>query len=212
MPRRACLTLPSMAATRLAREQARIFLAAAALAVGVGFPCATFGQASAVQPLASCSEAVLPAPINEALKVNFGGWRPLRLSDLDGDDPNIWQQEHPKACPGIAPGHFESQNSVSYAFLLVPAAQRGGVGPWQIVIFGRGSSATPSAWKRLERCEGKDCFAPVIYAAPPGKYVGFDETKSVHLKLDGIGVEFIQKASYIFYWSEGRYHKIDTSD
>ncbi len=201
-----------MEAAKLTSSRVKACLAVTALTFVIGFPCATFGRTSAAQPSAACSDAALPAPINEALKANFAGWRPLRVSDLDGDDPKLWLQEHPKECPGIATGHFESLDSVSYALLLMPVAEKSAVGPWQLVILKHRLNGTSLAWKRLERCEGKDCFAPVIYAAPPGKYGGFDETKSVHLKLDGIGVEFIQKASYIFYWSEGRYHKIDTSD
>jgi len=212
MLRPTCLRLLSMRATDPTRNHMRPFLAVAVLTLAIGIPRATPGQTSPVQPPAACREAALPDSISQALKANFAGWRPLRVSDLDGDDPKIWLQEHPKECPGIATGHFENPDSVSYTFLLVPLEQRGGVGPWQIVVLGSGSSAAPFAWKRLERCAGKDCFAPVIYRKPPGKYVGFDDTKSVHLKLDGIGVEFIQKSSYIYYWSEGRYHKIDTSD
>jgi hypothetical protein len=187
-------------------------LAAAALTVAIGFPCATLGHTPIVQPSASCSEAALPVRINEALKANFAGWRPLRVSDLDADDPKLWLQEHPKECPGIATGHFESPDSVSYALVLMPVTQQGDVGPWQLVVFKGGSNEISVVWKRLEHCEGKDCFAPVIYREPPGKYVGFDETKSVHLKLDGIGVEYLEKSSYIDYWWRGRYHKIWTSD
>jgi hypothetical protein len=212
MPPPACFRLPIMKSTGRTTHRVRRFLAAAALTVAIGFPWATLGQTPAARPSASCGDSALPAPVNEALKTNFAGWRPLRVSDMDGDDPNIWRQEHAKECPGIAQGHFENMESVSYALLLLPATQRGTVGQWQIVISERESNATPFVWKQLERCEGKDCFAPVIYKEPPGKYVGFDETKSIHIKLDGIGVEFIQKGSYIYYWWQGRYHKFDTSD
>lgn len=201
-----------MEAGSLTRGRVKTFLAAPALTATICFPCAALGQTPTRQPSTSCSEAALPAPINEALKTNFAGWRSLRVSDLDGDDPKLWLQEHPKECPGIATGHFESLDSVSYALLLTPATERNGVGPWQLVIFNHGSNGTSLVSKRLEHCEGKDCFAPVIYKELPGTYASFDETKSVHLKLDGIGVEYLEKSSYIDYWWQGRYHKIWTSD
>jgi len=203
------LTLRFMALKLARRGQSALVVAA--LAVVVSFPCAAFSQ-TPIQSATLCSEASLPAPIDEALRTSFAGWRWLQVSDLDGDDPKLWLEEHPKECPGVAMGHFEAPNRVSYALLLVPNAQHGAVGPWQLVIFGPGSNSVQFISKRLERCEGKGCFAPVIYKEKPGKYVGFDETKSVHLRLDGIGVEFLEKSSYIYYWWQGRYHKIDTSD
>lgn len=78
--------------------------------------------------------------------------------------------------------------------LLVPVAEN--QGGYRIILFG-GLNAAPHTWKWLERDDDKTHFAPVICKLPPGKYVGFDETKSVHLKLDGIGVEYIEKSSYI---------------
>lgn len=164
---------------------------------------------STTQASTVCAETSLPAPISELLGAKFAGWRPQQISDLYGDDQKYWSESHPKECPGIAIGHFEFNDRLSYAVLLLPKSkQQSG---YQIVVFSRMTSASPYTWKLLEHEQGKNSFAPVIYKVPPGKYVGFD-TKSVRLKLDGLSVNWIEKSSFIDYWSEGHYHKIWTSD
>ena len=165
---------------------------------------------SVVQAPTACDATALPAPVKESLKSKFTGWRLQRLSDLDGDDQKLWLEDHSKECPGLAVGHFESADSLSYAvLLLIASAQSGG---YQIIVFSKDASADSYSAKVLDREVGKDYFAPVIYKLPPGKYVGFDDSKSVLLKLDGVGVEWIEKSSLIYYWRADRYHTLQTSD
>ena len=188
----------------------KTWLIAVCLLIAVNLPNATSGQSSAAQTSIVCGEAALPAPVNELLRVKFAGWRRQQLSDLYEDDQKLWTNSHPKECPGFALGHFESADSLSYAVLLLPnSAQQSG---YTILVFSRGMNADVYTWRLLEHGEGIDSFAPVIYNIRPGKYKGFDETKSVHIKLDGVGVEWIEKSAFIDYWWEGRYHKIWTSD
>ena len=177
------------------------------LLVAVGTACVI---ASVAQTAAPCDASALPAPLVEVLKSKFAGWRLERLSDLDGDDQKLWREGHSKECPGIAVGHFESADNLSYAvLLLISSAQSGG---YRIVVFSKDASADSYSAKVLDREVGKDYFAPVIYKLPPGKYTGFDESQSVFLKLDGVGVEWLEKSSLIYYWRAGRYHTIETSD
>jgi hypothetical protein len=185
----------------------KIFLTTITLLVAVS---ETSPQASAPQTSAACSETALPAPVNELLKTKFARWRPERVSDLEGDDQKFWLEEHRQECPGIAVGHFESAGSLSYAVLLVPTSQR--LGGYQILVFSKAPSTDAYTWRLLQHAEGKDKFAPVIYKVPPGKYSGFDDSRWVLLKLDGVNVEWIKKSSFILYWLGGRYHKIWTSD
>jgi hypothetical protein len=52
----------------------------------------------------------------------------------------------------------------------------------------------------------------VISRVPPSKQTGFDETKSVILRLDGVNVEWLEKSSVLYYFSSGKYHELQTSD
>lgn len=188
----------------------KVCLTAVVLFAAASLPNLASGPIWAAQASTVCAEAPLPAPINELLGAKFAGWRPQQVSDLDGDDQKYWSASHPKECPGIAIGHFEFADRVSYAVLLLPKSkQQNG---YQIVVFSKVTDASAYTWKLLEHAEGKNTFAPVIYKVPPGKYVGFDDTKSVRIKLDGLSVDWIEKSSFIDYWWEGRYHKIWTSD
>ena len=171
---------------------------------------APFASASIAQTAASCDPARLPARVNELLNSKFSGWRPERVADLEGDDRKFWFESHSKECPGIAVGHFESKDALSYAVLLVPASEK--VSGYQLIVFSKAPNTETYISRVIERREGKDYFAPVISIVPPGKYTGFDDSKSAVLKLDGINVEWIEKSSFVCYWREGHYLKLWTSD
>jgi hypothetical protein len=156
-----------------------------------------------------CGKKALPASINQILDSTFTSWRPQRVTDLYEDDQKFWLDSHSKECPGIASGHFESAESLSYAVLLVPTSEK--QHGYRLIVFSASADASNYAWRSLESATGKDDFAPVIYKVLPGHHVGFDHTKSIRIKLDGIGVEWIEKSSYI-YWFEGHYRKLWTSD
>jgi hypothetical protein len=157
-----------------------------------------------------CSDELLPAPVRTSLQNNFDGWRPKRLADLSGDDLELWTKNQPNDCPGIAIGHFERSDALTFAVLLVPKPEPGA--GYKLVIFIEAPGTNAFTWKLLEHYEKKDSFAPVIWKLPPGKYTSYTSGKSVHLTLDGLNVEWIEQSSYIYYWFEGRYHKIWISD
>lgn len=188
----------------------RTCFATVALLIAVSLPNATSGPISAAQTSTVCDETTLPAQVNELLKAKFARWRPERVSDLDADDQKFRTEEHLKECPGIAVGHFESADSLLYAVLLVPRSEQ--QGGYQIVVSSKGLNVDAYTWRVLEHAEGKTHFAPVISKASPGTYPGFDDTKSVRIKLDGIDVERVEKSALIYYWSGGCYRNIWTSD
>jgi hypothetical protein len=78
-----------------------------------------------------------------------------------------------------------------------------------VVLSAAGSPAAFSS-KVLEQGQGPDGL--VISVAAPGKYSDFEDTRPRKLKLDGINVQWIEKAAAIYYWSSGRYDKIEFSD
>ncbi len=164
----------------------------------------------ASQSSATCGDVSVPAPVNALLKAKFSRWRPERVSDLLGDDRKLWLEGHSKECPGVAIGNFETKRSLSYAVLLVPTSEQ--LGGFQIIVFSKGATNDAYTWKVLQHVEGKAYFAPVIYKVPPGKYSGFDDSKAVLLKLDGVNVEWIEKSSLVYYWRDGSYRAIQTSD
>jgi hypothetical protein len=171
---------------------------------------AMFPPTSRAQEQMKCIDTVLPAPVVELLKSKFIRWRPKQVSDMDADDQRLWLQAHEKGCPGIAVGHFESADRLSYATLLVPKSEPSG--GYKIVLFSKESNGDGYTWKLLDHAVGQTYSGLVISKASQGKYSDFESTKSVELKLDGIYVEWMEKGALLYYLSEGHFRKIQVSD
>lgn len=120
----------------------------------VSFSCDT-PQASFVgSSVDACDKTVLPAPIGTLLRAKFPSWRPKQLLDMDGDDQQVWPNgPNGKECPGIAIGHFESAESLSYAFLLVQ--QSSPSGGHKIVVFSEDATKGAYTWRLLDPAEGR---------------------------------------------------------
>lgn len=154
-------------------------------------------------------EKALPPAVQSYMEHQFPEWRPKVLSDLEGYDRQLWQETHKKECPGIAVGHFENAEHLSYALLLVSrsTAKSG----YKFVVI---TSAPENTYRSeiLDHNDAADASGMVISKAPPGKYSDFEQTKTVQLKLDSISLDWLEKSSVLYYWSEGHFLTIDTSD
>ncbi len=165
---------------------------------------------SAAQAASPC-EVALPVPVSELLKGKFAQWRPKQVSDMDADDQQLWLKgPSSKGCPGIAIGHFESADSLSYAILLVPQSNPNG--GHKIVVFSKDATKDVYTWRLLDHAETQTYSGLVISKAAPGKYSDLENNKSIQIKLAGIYVEWLEKGALLYFWSEGRYRKIVVSD
>jgi hypothetical protein len=164
----------------------------------------------AARASADCSATVLPSAASELLKVKFPSWRPKQLSDLDPDDRQLWLKAHDKQCPGVAVGHFENAEETGYAVLLVPGEKP--TGGYKLVVLSTSKSGQGYTANILDQAEGETYSGLVMSVAGPGKFSDFESTKSVQLKLDSIYLEWIEKGAQLFYWSGGRYRKLQVSD
>jgi len=139
----------------------------------------------------------------------FPGWRVKAVSDLEGYDRELWLKEHPKECPGIAVGHFEDPSQAAYALLLLPkSAVPGG---YKLLVVAKAAGGDKYVVRVLDEEQGSDAGL-VISKVPPGKQTGFDTTQSVRLKLDGFEAEWLEKSSVLYYWRNGKYQTLETSD
>jgi hypothetical protein len=168
-------------------------------------------QSKAANP---CDGSVLPKEIQVKLEKNYPDWQPEKLEQLYKDDRHFWTEGHADDCPGIAIGHFESKAELSYALLLVskPDRKRPGL---RILVFSRvGPSAeyvthVISKYDTGNFYEGSD---QVIATVPPSHYEEAQGPKKVDIDLDGISYEVIEKGAILYYWRNGRYHELVTSD
>jgi len=169
----------------------------------------TRGLVSAAQ--VKSEPSALHTQIQTLLRTSFPRWRPKQLSDMESDDQQLWLNgPNGKKSPGIAVGHFEAVDELSYAVLLVPKSDPSG--GHKIVVVSRESKQAAYACKLLDHAEGQTYSGLVISKAGPGKYSDVQSRKSVQLGLDSVYVEWIEKGALIYYWSESRYRKLLVSD
>lgn len=171
---------------------------------------ATVTTLSAAQGDDPCAQVNLPAPVIELLKTKFSDWRPKQVSDLDADDRELWVKAHAKECPGTIVGQFESKDRLAYTVLLLPKSRP--TGGYQLVVFNKGRTGDNYDWKVLDHADGQTYTGLVISKALPGKYSDFAGRKSIQTRLDGVYVEWIEKGANLYYWSAGRYHKLQVSE
>ncbi len=170
-----------------------------------------FGIGLSAQSQNRCRIENLPVQAQGLIRT-FPGWRIKLVSDLESYDKQLWEKAHPKECPGLAIGHFQTADQTAYALLLIP--NKGVNDGFKILVLTKSEKADIYSLKVLDHAEQQPGSSSglVISKVPPGKYSGFDMTQSVTLKTDGIEAEWLEQSSILYYWKNGRYRKLQTSD
>jgi hypothetical protein len=172
--------------------------------------CQQAYAAASKMPVATNCSTVLPAAVNELLTSQFPKWRPKRLSDLESYDQKLWLKSHPENCPGIAEGHYQSGDDLSYAVLLVPKLTP--TNGYQLIVLNKKTTQPTYVWKLLDASEGQHNSGAVVSTVKPGKYSDLERAKSVTTMSDAIDFEWLEQAAVLYYWSSGRYLKLQISD
>lgn len=176
------------------------------------FVVLAFGTHLAAQTQNVCEADALPPEAKSFVSKTFPGWRLKLTSDLVAYDQELWAKEHPKECPGIAVGHFEAPDQVAYGLLLIPKSvpETG----YKIVVLNRSTTGNTYSIRVLDRVEGRPgADSGLVFSkVPPGDYCGFDTTQSAKLKLDGLEAEWIEQSSVLYFWENGRFRTLQTSD
>jgi hypothetical protein len=192
-------------------QEMKTFWLRIALSIVVSMPYMQPALTAPSQSTSPCDESTVPTTISELLKAKFPQWRPKRLSDMDADNQQLWLEgRNGKECPGSAVGHFDSTDTLSYAFLLVP--QSNPTGGYKVVMFGKAADKDHYSVHVLDGAEGQTYSGLVIFRAEPGEYKDVNGKRTVRIKTDVLYVEWIEKGAEIFYWSAGRYHELQVSD
>lgn len=189
-------------------KRSRRILQCCLIVLGVVVSIGSFASSQTPAKSDPCTR-ILPANLRKEVEAEFPSWRPKRLSDLHSDDRQLWQNARARECPGIAVGHFKSVASLSYALLLVPEKDptRG-----YKLLFVEQQSSPPYQSVVLDQNDDQDSASMVISKAPPGKYSDFEQTRTVRIRLDTINVEWLEKAAVTYYWSNGQFLTLQTSD
>jgi hypothetical protein len=155
-----------------------------------------------------CDGSKIPPAISAILEKSFPHWRVERIADLDSEYQELWTKKYPNYCPGFVTGHFQKQDSLAYAALLVPAddTKKG----YRLVVF---SETTKDIWHStlLEKDDQYTPTSAVIRLAPPGDYEEAENNKKVHTRTDGIVSERIETGVLVYFWNGARFRSITTS-
>ena len=165
---------------------------------------------SSAQVKTACQTSTLPSGAQVLLDRKYADGRLKDVSDLGADDQRLWVTAHPKDCPGIAIGHFETADQLSYAILLVPKSESSH--GYKIVVLAKVAADDRYVDRVLDQNAQASDSGMVISTAPRGSYSDFEGTTSVHLKVDAVNVEWIEKGAVVYYWEHGKYRTIQTSD
>jgi len=157
--------------------------------------------------ITSCNTNVIPDSISNLMKSSFVGWRIKNERDFDDFHRAAWIKAKPGLCPGIAKGHFINSLTNDYALLLVSSDQK--KQSYKVVVFSPkgekiNSYIVESGRNFMERV--------AVSAISPGAYFGVENSPTVELKTDGIMVEELEVGSMIYYWSNGSFKNIITSE
>jgi hypothetical protein len=184
-----------------------VLRASVLLLVAVG----TCTRSKAADP---CDLSVVPQEVRAKIAKDYADWQPERLEQLDEEDRAMWIKAHPDDCPGIAIGHFESKTEFSFAFLLVskPDRKRPGL---RILVFSRSDVSAPYVPRTISKWNVGPFYEnsnQVIATVPPGHYEEAQGPHKVQTDLDGISYEVMEKGTILYYWKNGRYQGLATSD
>jgi hypothetical protein len=153
-----------------------------------------------------CASAPLMEPVKKLLTLKYyQQWRPIALWDLPKPHQRMWRRSLNRFdCPGIAMGHFERKQELSYAFSMKPRDPR--QTGWRLVVV---SKTARGSYRDRVLAQTDERVPPyVIYVVPPEEYTDAFETESVTLRLDGLQVEQMEAGAMLFYWKEGQYRSL----
>ena len=153
-----------------------------------------------------CASPPLVEPVKHLLTLKYyQQWRPIALWDLPKPHQRMWRRSLNRFdCPGIAMGHFERKQELSYAFSMKPRDPR--QGGWRLVVISKTRQGT---FRDRVLAQTDERVPPyVIYVVPPEEYTDAFETESIKLRLDGLQVEQMEAGAMLFYWKEGQYRSL----
>jgi hypothetical protein len=154
-----------------------------------------------------CSIEETPARVRELLKEKFPSWKIVTSRQLTPDDQKIWKKTNPNKCPGYMAGNFQSTDRLSYAFNLFRQDQKR-LSEVLVVIDSDGEDYKLHVLSKPQEA----AILGVITKQPAGIYTSFDETKRIKTTFPVISYEQLEDGQLIYYWANGRYHSIQTSD
>lgn len=164
-------------------------------------------QATAKQAPVLCRLDSLPPAIQSHLREEYGSWKIQEASNLSPRARGRWGSEKPLGCPGIAVGHFESAQTLSYALLLVPVGHADA--GYRFVVFSQKTGQSDFEGRILDKLDEGGATNYFLRGMPIGKF--FDEASKKRFQAHSADVILLFDSAEneyevdVYYWSENRY-------
>ena len=135
---------------------------------------ATALAAVAASPIGACG---LPADLQREIAIKYPGKKVVSLLDLQQDDRDFFQRDHPGACPGLVKVDFYGNGKPTLALVL--AKKSAGNQPTQLVVahrveekwrtvpLGRGDPVHMRRWSGASLAANTGTFMDKRKFAPP---------------------------------------------
>ncbi len=131
----------------------------------------------------------------------------VKLMDLNKDVQEYLRETYHDSQPGCIKGDFDGDGIADYALLL--SKTEGKIGVRLVVLKGKSSNDfVPFELDEFDE-RIKDIFLRPI---PPGKIVNWDRTQTVSIDRPGFELVIFESASYVYFWKDGRFGFIQTSE
>jgi hypothetical protein len=147
----------------------------------------------------------LPSSVRAAVEEKYPGWRLVQVSDLRSDDQTLWKKSHGAKCPGLAVGHYENGSDNSYAITLFQKAPK--LRQLLVVI----TPGLPSPKLHVLSGPQEVAYLSVVSKLPPGSYSDA-EGKPVKIGKESISYEAIEAGAITYYYSDGGYRSVQSSE
>jgi hypothetical protein len=146
-----------------------------------------------------------PPDVARVYLAAHSGWHILSSNDLYPDDRVLWAQYRKGLCPGMTEVDFDGSGRKHVALALLRHSS--GRDLETIVLLRAGKHG-------LEEHVIYTDFPAycVIWRTGPGTAQEWDSPKKIRIRHDSLVVEHLESASQQFYWANGKFRYVQTSD
>ena len=143
----------------------------------------------------------LPHDLQLQIAKKYASFRIVTLSDLGDDDKEMFQKDHPNACPGMAEVDFYGDGKPTFALALL--VKRGSTEDANLLVVHQ----TAEGWN-LRSLDSAEASVPVVWSQPPGKYDDIYGNKSIIARHPVIVFCGYNSWAIVYAWKSDHVEKV----
>jgi hypothetical protein len=148
--------------------------------------------------------------VNQLIKADFPQCRILQLKDLDNDLQEYFIVNHPSAHPGYVIADFDGNGKEDYALLLLCGGKKKQTIRFDVLMADKNNSYSRiKIEKWSDELSLKNLYLEIT---KPGKIKETDSERTITIKNDGVSLNLFEAASRVYYWKNGKFNNVQTSD